>query len=189
MGEIQLGDQTIRFDQVLTRTAYEVVPGGDAERCGCLYCLNFAAQRSSAYPDAFRSILEKIGIDPDKEGEVYELGPDGDSRIVGGWFYFAGEVAEAGERNSTLANFEYWFVNARRLPKPVADFGDQVAAVEFITRLPWVLPYPTEQLLYGPSDPRRRTGDIDAGQWMGSLPIGSGGSSSVAGTVRCRCCR
>jgi hypothetical protein len=146
MGEIQVGDQTIRFDQTLTRTAYKAVPCGDAERCGCSYCLNFAAQRSSAYPGPFRSILEKIGIDPDKEGEVYELGPEGDSRIFGGWFYFAGEVTEAGERNSTLANFEYWFANGRGLPKPVADFGEHVAAVEFITRLPWVLPYPPEQL-------------------------------------------
>jgi hypothetical protein len=146
MDEIQSGDQTVRFDQALTRAAYKLVPSGDAERCGCSYCLNFAAQRSSAYPREFRSLLEEIGIDLDKEGEVYEMGPEGDRRIFGGWFYFAGEVAESGERNSMLVNFEYWFVNAKRLPKPVADFGDKVAAVEFITRLPWVLAHPPEQL-------------------------------------------
>jgi hypothetical protein len=146
MDEIQLGDQTIRFDQTRTRVAYAAVPSGDAERCGCSYCLNFAAQRSNAYPDEFRSTLEKIGIDPDKEGEVYEIGPEGEKRIYGGWFYFAGEVAAAGERNSTLVNFEFWFADAKQLPKPTADFGDKVAAVEFMTRLPWVLVDPPEAL-------------------------------------------
>ena len=139
MDEIQVGDQVIRFDRSLTKIAYSAVPVGDSERCGCLYCLSFAAQRSSVYPNEFISLLQKIGIDPDKEGEVYELGPDGDRRVYGGWFYFAGEVAKPGERNSTFANFEFWFADAMRLPKPTGDFGDKVAAVEFITGLPWVL--------------------------------------------------
>lgn len=159
MDEIQSGDRTILFDPNLTRTAYSAIPGGDAERCGCLYCLNFAAQRSSVYPSEFRSLLEQIGIDPQKEGEVYELAPEGTLRIYGcaptsrlrhqlsllarnvlaRWFYFAGEIVKAGERNSSLDNFEFWFANAKQLPQPVADFGDKVAAVEFITKLPWVL--------------------------------------------------
>ncbi len=84
-------------------------------------------------------MLEKIGIDPRKEGEVYEVAPEGDRRIYGGWFYFAGEIAKGGERNSTLANFEYWFADAKGLPQPAGDFGESVAAVEFVTKLPWVL--------------------------------------------------
>ena len=42
---------------------------------------------------------------------------------------FAGrqDALEAGERNSTLANFEYWFANGRGLPKPV-DFSEHIAA-------------------------------------------------------------
>jgi hypothetical protein len=139
MDQIQLGDQIIRFDKIRTRAAYEAMPRGDADRCGCLYCLNFAAQRLSAFPNEFVSMLQNIGIDPAKEGEVYELGPEGERRIYGGWFYFAGEIAEGGERNSTLPNFEYWFADAKHLPKPVADFGDEVAAVEFVTKLSWVL--------------------------------------------------
>jgi hypothetical protein len=139
MDEIRSGDQVIRFDRNLTAIAYSAVLGGDAERCGCLYCLNFAAQRSSAYPNEFVSILREIGIDPGKEGEVYELHPEGDRRVYGGWFYFVGEVANAGERNSALTNFEFWFADAKGLPKPSADFGGRVAAVEFITKLTWVL--------------------------------------------------
>src|SRR5579863_5593686 len=104
MNEIQAGDQTILFDLNLTRTAYSAVPSGDAERCGCLYCLNFVAQRSSVHPSEFRSLLEQIGIDPDKEGEVYELAPEGTLRIYGGWFYFVGEILKPGERNTSLDN-------------------------------------------------------------------------------------
>jgi hypothetical protein len=92
------------------------------------------------YPAEFCSLLKQIGIDPEKEGEVYEVGREGDRRIYGGWFYFAGEVAALSARNSTLANFEFWFAEARQLPKPVVDFGDRVAVVEFVTKVPWVLP-------------------------------------------------
>lgn len=96
------------------------------------------------FPEEFRSLLKTIGIDPVKEGEVYEAGPEGDCRIYGGWFYFAGEITKAGERNVSIPNFEYWFADAKRLPKPAADFGDRVAAVEFMTRVPWILGDPPE---------------------------------------------
>ena len=83
--------------------------------------------------------MKQIGIDLAKEGEVYELGPEGDFRIYGGWFYFTGEIVKPGERNSILPGFEFWFVDAKRLPKPVVEFGANVAAVEFITKARWVL--------------------------------------------------
>jgi hypothetical protein len=35
--------------------------------------------------------------------------------------------------------FQYYFVDAKRLPKPRADFGQNVIAVEFTTKLPWVI--------------------------------------------------
>ena len=139
MQEVQFGDQVVRFDRHRTRTAYSAIPMGDPERCGCSYCINFAAQRPSAYPADFRSLLEQIGIDPEKEGEVYEAGREGDLRTYGGWFYFAGEVVKRGEHTLTEASgFQYWFVDAKRLPKTVVDFGESVAAVEFVTRLPWL---------------------------------------------------
>jgi hypothetical protein len=144
MDAFPCGDQIIRFDRSLTAVTYKRIPQGDAERCGCSYCLNFAAQRSSAYPEEFRAILDNIGIDHEKEGEVYELGPEAGLRIYGGWFYFAGEVVQSGARNSTIAHFEFWFVNASRLPKPPADFGPNVAAVEFMIKLPWTLASPPE---------------------------------------------
>src|SRR5262249_51225748 len=97
MDQLQLGDQVIRYDREQTRKAYSAMRGGDAEaeRCGCSYCLNFAAQRATVYPENFRGLLDQLGIDPEKEGEVYECGPVGPLRAYGGWFYFAGELLEA----------------------------------------------------------------------------------------------
>jgi hypothetical protein len=43
----------------------------------CLYCLNFAAQAFLYLRDEFLSMLEKLGIDPAGEGEVYEAGTGG----------------------------------------------------------------------------------------------------------------
>src|SRR5450755_2392350 len=83
MEQIKLGDQVIRFDRERTRHAYSSMKGGDAERCGCSYCRNFAAQRSTAYPEVFRLLLDQLGIDPQKEGEVYESGPDGLLKMYG----------------------------------------------------------------------------------------------------------
>src|SRR5437773_8513090 len=97
MEQIQSGDQTIHYDREQTRRAYLEVKSGDAERCGCSSCRNFAAQRSTAYPENFRRLLEQLGIDPKKEGEVYECGPEGSLRVYGGWFYFVGELIEPGE--------------------------------------------------------------------------------------------
>lgn len=82
----------------------------------------FAAQLSSVFPDEFRFLLKNIGIDPLKEGEVYELGPEGDRRIYGGWFYFSGEIIKAGERNVTpplTSSIGSLMANAFRNPPPI----------------------------------------------------------------------
>jgi hypothetical protein len=139
MQELRLGDQFVRYDREATVTAYNTLSSGGAERCNCLYCRNFAAQRAAVYPHAFRTLLGQLGIDPDKEGEVYDApGPcDMAIRPIGGWFYFVGELVEKGERLIQDGDFQYWFQPA--FPKPPACFGKPVAAIEFAAQIPWVL--------------------------------------------------
>jgi hypothetical protein len=141
MDELRLGDQLVRYDHDATVTAYREVPSGDAERCGCLYCRNFAAQRDLVYPQAFRALLDQLGIDLHKEGEAYEMGPAGEEfRLYGGWFYFVGELIEKGERQTELAqDFQCYFAPRTSLPSADACFGNRVAAIEFVTKAPWVL--------------------------------------------------
>lgn len=143
MDQIQKGNQVIRYDREQTRKAYSAMKCGDAERCGCSYCRNFAAQRAAAYPENFCLLLDQLGIDPEKEGEVYECGPDPDGqlRVYGGWFYFVGELVEDGERMTDASSaFQYHFEDAKRLPSPAVDFGKKVLGVEFYTKLPCVIP-------------------------------------------------
>jgi len=141
MDRIQAGDNIIQYDREQTGKAYSAMKCGDAERCGCSYCLNFAAQRTTVYPETFRLLLNQLGIDAEKEGEVYECGPEGPLRVYGGWFYFVGELIRVGERiTDANSGFQYWFGDAKGLPHPAVDFGKNVLAVEFITKIPWVIP-------------------------------------------------
>jgi hypothetical protein len=136
--ELRLGDQTIRYDRDATQCVYAGLEQGNAEKCGCIDCQNFAAQRDSVYPESFKRLLDQLGIDLSKEGEVYAMGPNEAGKIsYGGWFYFAGELIEAGENNTNLDGFQFWF-NAKG-PKAPAFWGEPVLSVEFVTALDWVI--------------------------------------------------
>ena len=139
MEELRLGDQLARYDREATVRAYMALPSGGADRCSCVYCRNFAAQRATVYPQGFRALLEQLGIDPSKEGEVYDgTGPfDLRIRLTGGWFYFVGELVEKGERLIQVGDFQYWFQPS--FPRAPVSFGDCVAAIEFSVQISWVL--------------------------------------------------
>lgn len=145
MSEFQIGNQRVRFDRKATVLAYSKVPRGDADRCTCTGCQNFALLRGRIYPDVFRDLLENLGIDQGKEGEAVHYGPSDDLHLYGGWFYFVGELVKAGERRAaTGTEFQYWFSNS--FPQPPGAFTKPVAAVEFITKLPWILDVPYDPL-------------------------------------------
>jgi hypothetical protein len=139
MEELRLGDQLVRHDREATVAAYSKVQCGDADRCACVHCRNFAAQRAEVYPQGFRAFLETLGIDPSKEGGVYDMvGPFNERiRPTGGWFCFVGELIESGERLIQEGHFQYWFQLS--FPRAPACFGQQVATIEFTAQVPWVL--------------------------------------------------
>jgi hypothetical protein len=154
VAELRIGDQLIGFDREATVAAYSQIRHGDAERCGCAGCRNFIAARAQAFPDKFRAFLDDIGIDVNKEGEAVHYGPvEGDVHFYGGWFYFVGELIEAGERLTAIPmpgsqfsvqrfpgsgeGFTYWFGSS--FPRPPVIFGGKVGAVEFTTLLPWII--------------------------------------------------
>jgi hypothetical protein len=72
MTEALFGDQTVRYDREATAAIYGTLEHGDADECGCIYCKNFAVQRDLVYPASFKSVLEQLGIDFNKEGEIFE---------------------------------------------------------------------------------------------------------------------
>jgi len=142
MQQTRIGDQVIRYDPAGTQRIYDRIQRGDADECGCTSCQNFAAQRNTAFPPYFRSLLSTLGIDTRKEGEVYECGPRDDGNyIYGGWFYFCGVLVEAGQRSERATddnNFEFWFTSS--CPASTAFSGVPYIAVEFLTSIPWIRP-------------------------------------------------
>lgn len=142
MTELRIGDQLIHFDRDATLAAYAQLQNGGADRCSCSGCRNFARLRDDVYPKSFRDLLNTLGIDWQKEGEAVHYGPKATGRhLYGGWLYFVGQVIEPGERNVSVdENFQYWTGTA--FPRPPAAFGKTVAALEFMTQLPWVLDEP-----------------------------------------------
>jgi hypothetical protein len=155
--EIRIGDQTIRYDRDRTTAVYRTLERGSAEECGCLFCQNFFAQRNLVYPASFRALLDQLGIDPNKEGEVFEYGPVEDGcRLYGGWFYFVGELVTAGERNFSAPDshhFDYWFTSIG--PDAPAFRPGPRLTVEFTTHLKWMLEDRPESRAASSKDARR----------------------------------
>ncbi len=108
--ELCVGDQTIRYDRDGTQQAYRGIAKGSADRCGCQECQHFVAQRHSAFPESFRELLEKLGIDSKKEEHLYDWGRAEDGTITyGGWFYLTGEIVKAGDSMQDGDGVQYFF--------------------------------------------------------------------------------
>ena len=141
MTEMQIGDQTIRYDREATAAKYSAMEQGFVQACGCVFCRNFAVQRDVAYPPSFRAVVEQLGIDLNKEADAFEFAPvDDGCHLYGGGFVFAGELVTSGERNATAADshyFEYFFTTAG--PTPDAFSEGARLRVEFTTHVKWVL--------------------------------------------------
>jgi len=138
---LRVGDQTVRYDREATAAIYGTLKPGGAGTCGCIFCKNFAVQRNLVYPASFRSLLEQLGIDPEKEEEVFEYGPVEDKgHLYGGWFYFVGEMVVAGERNSNASDAEYFefFFTSVGPDAPAFRRGPRLT-LEFTTHVKWVL--------------------------------------------------
>jgi len=93
--ELCLGHQRVRFNREATSGLYRDlirVPG--SERCTCISCKNFAAQRTKVFPEEFLGFLKELGVDPSLEWEAfdYDFGSDQRVHLYGGWFLFCGEL-------------------------------------------------------------------------------------------------
>ena len=139
---ISVGRQKIRFDREATIELYRrtvTMPGAD--KCGCLFCRNFAKQRQAIYPDEFKTLLDRLGADPTKEWEAYELGPCTakiDHRLYGGWFLFCGELVAGDDDQAVGQPFSFCFTTS--FPNGTLPDGLKVCAVDFLAAIPWVLP-------------------------------------------------
>lgn len=143
---ISLGGQSILFDRETTIELYRktiTVPGADS--CNCLYCRNFAKQRSVIYPEEFKTLLTRLGADSIKEWESYELGPCAtrpNHRLYGGWFLFCGELVEGAEIKAEGLPFSFHFTTS--FPNGTLPSDLKICALGFLAEVPWILPEPPD---------------------------------------------
>ena len=141
--EFRLLQQVVRFDREATIALYRdtiTVPGAD--KCGCIYCKNFAGQRSKLYPEEFLRLLSELGGDPRKEWEAfdYDFKPENSSNhLNGGWFLFCGELIKGVHKRPDQGQtaFAYWFTTS--FPTGALPRDARFCAVEFSIQVPWIL--------------------------------------------------
>jgi hypothetical protein len=141
MTEMTVGDQTIRYDPEATAAIYAKLRNGWAEDCGCVGCRNLLVQRDEVYPTAFRQLLKRLGIDPNKEAEAVADGPlENGLHHYGGWFFFIGEMATTGDASliSESPYFGYFFTRGGG-PCPKEFRDGPTLGVGFEAHFKWVL--------------------------------------------------
>jgi len=141
MTDMHMGDQIVRYDREATAAIYAGLDGGWAEECQCVGCRNLMAQRDAVYPSAFRELLNRLGIDPNKEAEAVADGPlENGLHHYGGWFFFVGEMVTAGEGISEVSDSPYFAYFFNRVgPCPKAFRGGPHLGIEFIAHIKWIL--------------------------------------------------
>ena len=85
-------------DRTATIDAYARIERGGSATCSCNGSRNFVAARDNVYPSEFIALLNTLGIDSRKDGEVYhnaQRSPD--RHDYGGWFRFVGTLEKTGD--------------------------------------------------------------------------------------------
>jgi hypothetical protein len=149
---VRHGRWEINYDSEATRNAYARVLAGGPEECGCEHCLNFVAARMQVYPPKALELLERLGISPNREVEIYYMAPlPSGSHLYGGWFHFIGSILSGADAARQVAeniwqpdlelageNFSLGFSSRLALVRgPFA--GSPLVQLEFTANVPWVL--------------------------------------------------
>ena len=141
--ELVIGKQTVVFDRDATINLYQkTITVAGSETCDCIPCKNFAAQKENVFPVEFLALLEQLGIDWAKEWEAFEYdwneSNTSEPVLYGGWFLFVGKLVSGSETPPALRDgFAFWV--ATSFPTGTLESPARLCAVQFLTRIPWVL--------------------------------------------------
>jgi len=165
---ITLEGWQIRYDAEATRRAYLARGPGYPEVCGCLDCRNYAAARDTTYRGATLELLERFGIDPSREAEVFATGQvESGLYVYEGWFHFAGVVDVASDpfttRDPDHGTLFGLFFTAGGALMPETFNGLDVVQLDFRAEVPWVLDVPREHPNDVPARPARPAAEAAGG--------------------------
>jgi len=139
------GQWRYKVDREATINAYAKADSNHTSRCGCIYCRNFERVRTIIFPQDFRTLIETLGIDYNKEAEAYH-----NARLAtglhdyGGWFHFVGTLDETGDFAPVDfgSGFTAWMLQAHA-PRLSPLKGLSVVELGFHSdAVPWLLDEP-----------------------------------------------
>lgn len=140
-----LGAWRFTCDLGSTVAAYARAEAGYTQTCTCNGCRNFVVARFEAFPKRFVALLESLGIDPVKEGEIYHtcrMSPG--KHLYGGWYHFVGSLEDSSEAGPQKYGDEFQ-VTLGKKSAPCLDALKELPLVqlEFVaTAVPWCLDEP-----------------------------------------------
>ncbi|MEQ8188410.1 MAG: hypothetical protein ABRQ39_10620 [Candidatus Eremiobacterota bacterium] len=122
--------------------------------CKCTDCLNYAAA-CALIPEEIRGLYVSFGIDPTKEGEVYNVAKNDDGTcLYGGFYHITGRIIEGtdcvvpvtAEDNLQIRTFNllpviegYKIGFTQKVSLVPPGFPLPVIQMEFMFNIPWIL--------------------------------------------------
>jgi hypothetical protein len=142
----RIGSWIVEYDTDATRLAFDDVASSGPEECACRGCKNWLMAREVVYPKEFLNLLKRLGIDPKKESEVYDIAVvpiKPNVHYYGGWFHFFGRVSRASdEMPETIPvndTFSYAFHSSPAPGPNVFVNSIDSCRIEFNAEAPWVI--------------------------------------------------
>ena len=130
----------IEYDAPATDAAYAELAADPALACGCEPCQNWARTRDRLHTPAFRELLDRFGIRPDREAEIAHMVRLAEGHVYGGWYHFVGRLlARPAESTASLwlPPFAVSFrEDAQLVPPPFAPL--RPLQLEFNGVFPWL---------------------------------------------------
>jgi hypothetical protein len=139
------GDSRFECDRDATLAAYSRVIAESAARCACNGCRNFVLAGTTAFPNQFLRLLDSLGVDPLKDGEVYHnarLAPG--KHHYGGWFHFVGALEVRGDFAPVAFGTDFSAYLCRKQAPCLAELeGQSLVELHFTaSAVPWHLDEP-----------------------------------------------
>jgi hypothetical protein len=139
------GNWAYSVDRKATIEAYRAVKHGGSMDCECRGCRNFLLARTKVFPTSFLTLLDQLGIDPGKDGEVYHTARLSPGRhLYGGWFHFVGTLDMDGDFPPVYLEerFSVWLSHGSA-PRLVSLENLSAVQLEFSAEsVPWLLSEP-----------------------------------------------
>lgn len=137
MKTVKIGPWTVKLDTEKTRDFYKK-HHRITEDCSCHHCENYSLAVDS-FPEQMQTHFERLGIDPQKEGEVFVGEDDGkDMLLYMGFYHVVGELVE-GPKQAVAEEDGLRFYFSDQTDLVPEGFPEPVLQWEFELEVPWLL--------------------------------------------------